>query len=184
MEKIYTDVKRKIAQLSVQESPNPYLDRKNKLQSKYLVQLDKTIKEYPAYKADLENDYNKQLSLLNGISKQLDILQTEVNENTRRLESKIELGDLEIQKLKQTERNLKHSTSMENLDATAKQMLTDHATNYNRQQLLFWIKLGVVLFIVADCIHNKKYELLGSLFGLTLVVWIFYSLYLRYTSRG
>ena len=183
MEKIHTDVQRKIDRLSIQE-PNPYLDRKNKLQREYFIQLDKTIKEYPAYKADLENDYNQQLSLLNGISKQLDMLQSDIKNHTRRLERKIEMGDLEIRKLKQVERNLQQFTSMENLDATSKQMLPDHVTYYHRQQLLFWIKLGVVLLILADFIHDEKYILVGILVVMTLVFGFFYFLHQRYTSRG
>jgi hypothetical protein len=183
MEKLYKDVQSKIDRLSVEE-PNPYVERKNKLQREYFVQLDKTIKEYPSYKADLDNDYNRQLSLLNGISKQLDQLQTEVKEHTRRLEGRIELGDLEIQKLKRVESNLKQFTSMENLDATSKQMLTDHVTNYNRQQLLFWIKLGVVAFIAVDCLNDGKYTQLGIMVVMTLVGGFLYFLYMRYYSRG
>ena len=182
MEKIYTEVQHKIDRLSIQET-KPYI-RKNTLQQEYAVQLDKTIKEYPAYKANLENDYNHQLSVLNGISKQLEILKKETEEDTRRLERKIEIGDLEIQKYKTIERNLKQFTSVENLDATSRQMLGDHVTQYNRQQLLFWIKLGVVLFIIADCLHEKKYTLVGILVGMTLGVGLFYFLYKRYTSRG
>ena len=183
MEKIYTEVQRKIDRLSIQES-NPYLERKTKLQQEYVVQLDDTIKEYPAYKANLDNDYNHQLSVLNGISKQLELLQTDVKVHTRRLERKIEIGDLEIQKYKTVERNLQQFTSVENLDATSKQMLADHVTKYNRQQLLFWIKLGVVAFIIADCIHEKKKTFAGILAVMTLVFGFFYFLYQRYTSRG
>ena len=183
MEQLYRDIQRKIDRSSVQES-NPYMDRKNKLQREYLERLDKTIKEYPSYEADLENDYNRQLSLLNGITKQLDDLHKDIKDHTRRLESEIETKDRKIQRLKQSESNLKQTTSIENLDATSKQMLADHVTKYNRQQLLFWIKLGVIAFIITDFIHDKQYTLIGILVLMTLVFGWLYFLYQRYTSRG
>lgn len=183
MEKIYTDLERKITRLSVQE-PNPYLDRKNKLAQEYVTQLDKVIKEYPPYKAEVENDYNQQLSILNGISKQLGILQNDIKENTRRLERNVDSGDLEIQKYKNVERNLQQFTSVENLDATSRQMLADHVSKYNRQKLLFWIKLGIIAFLLVDSIHDKNYDRVKLLVGMTLVFGLIHSIYVRYTSRG
>jgi len=183
MAQLYKKVQAKIKRLEVQE-PNPYVDRKNKFQREYLIRLDKVVKEYPAYKAGLPNDYDQQLSLLNGISKDIRTMLSEIKETTRRFERKVDIGDLDIQKLKTVERNLQHFTSIEDLDVTSKQMLADHVTMYNQQQLLFWIKLGVIAFLMVDSFHEKEYARIGLLCGMTLVFGILYLIYQRYTSRG
>jgi ribosomal protein S15P/S13E len=183
MEKMYSDVQRKIKSLNVQE-PNPYFDRKLELHKKYLDQLDKVVEEYPAYKAEAPNHYDQQLSLLNGITKQIGMLKKEVKEKTGRFERSVNMGDVDIQKLKKVEANLQKFTSRDDLDLTSKRMLEDHIHEYNRQKLLFWIKLGVVILLIIDLLHEEEYTKTGILVGVTLVFSVIYMLYKRYTSRG
>ena len=183
MEKMYNAVQRKIKSLTVQE-PNLYFERKNKLQREYLARLDKVVKAYPAYKAEVSNDYMNELSILNGITKELGTLQSEIKDKTLRFERSVDMGDMDIKKLKQVESNLQKVTSLEDLDLTSKRMLQDITTEYNNQKLLFWLKLGVVAFILVDTIHNKEYKRAGLVVGVTLVLTLLYSLYSSYTSRG
>lgn len=183
MEKIYNEVQRKIKSLTVQE-PNPYFERKVRLHKKYMGQLDKVVQAYPAYKAEVPNDYDHQLSLLNGITKQIGILQKEVKEKTTRFERSVDMGDVDIQKLKKVEANLQKFTSLDELDLTSKRMLEDHIHQYNQQKLLFWIKLGVVILLIIDLFHEGEYKRTGILVGITLLFSFIYMLYSRYTSRG
>jgi hypothetical protein len=183
MEKIYNEVQSKIKSLTVQE-PNPYFERKLRLHKKYVDQLDKVVQAYPAYKADVPNDYDQQLSLLNGITKQINMLEKDIKEKTRRFERSVDMGDVDIQKLKKVEANLQKFTSLDNLDLTSKRMLEDHIHEYNKQKLLFWIKLGVVLLLIIDLSHEGEYKRTGLLIVVTLVFSLIYVLYSRYTSRG
>lgn len=183
MEKMYNDVQRKIKSLTIQE-PNPYFERKMRLHKKYMVQLDKVVHAYPAYKAGIPNDYDHQLSLLNGITKQIGILQKEIKEKTQRFERNVDMGDIDIQKLKKVEANLQTFTSMEDLDMTSKRMLEDHIDQYNQQKLLFWIKVGVIAVLLVDMVHRAKYMQMGILVGVTFVLSLLYIGYARYTSRG
>jgi predicted RND superfamily exporter protein len=183
MEKIYNEVQRKIKSLTVQE-PNPYFERKLRLHKKYVDQLDKVVQEYPAYKAEVPNDYDHQLSLLNGITKQIGMLQKEVKEKTSRFERSVDMGDVDIQKYKKVEANLQKFTSRDDLDLTSKRMLEDHIHEYNQQKLMFWIKFGVVLLLIIDLFHEREYKRTGILVGATIVFSLIYMLYARYTSRG
>jgi hypothetical protein len=183
MEKMYNAVQRKIKNLTTQE-PNPYFERKLKLHDKYLTQLDQVVQAYPAYKAELSNDYIQELSILNGITKEIGILEVEVKDKTKRFERSVDMGDMDIQKLKQVEANLQKFTSVEDLDLTSKKMLNDITTDYNRQKLLFWLKLGVIALIVMDTIHHKEYIRLGLLVVVTIGLTLLYSMYKWYTSPG
>lgn len=183
MENMYSAVQRKIKSLTVQE-PNPYVDRKLRLHKKYSIQLDKVVQEYPAYKAEAPNDYDHQLSLLNGVTKQIDMLQKEVKEKTSRFERSVDMGDVDIQKLKKVETNLQKFTSLDGLDLTSKRMLEDHIHQYNQQKLVFWIKLGVVILLLIDLFSEGEYMRMGILTGVTLVSSFLYMIYSRYTSRG
>jgi hypothetical protein len=183
MEKMYDAVQRKIKSLTIQE-PNPYFERKMRLHKKYMVQLDKVVQAYPGYKAGISNDYDHQLSLLNGITKQIGALQKEVKEKTQRFERSVDMGDIDIQKLKKVEANLKTFTSMDDLDLTSKRMLEDHTVQYNQQKLLFWIKLGIIVVLSIELIRKAKYRQLGLLIGVTLLLSLLYLGYLKYTSRG
>ena len=183
MEKIYNEVQHKIKSLTIQE-PNPYFERKLRLHKKYMDQLDKVVQAYPAYKAEVPNDYDQQLSLLNGITKQIGMLEKEVKEKTSRFERSVDMGDVDIQKYKKVEANLQKFTSMDDLDLTSKRMLEDHIHQYNQQKLVFWIKLGVVMLLIIDLFHEREYKRTGILVGATVVFSVIYMLYSRYTSRG
>jgi hypothetical protein len=183
MEDMYKEVQRKIQSLTTQE-PNPYFDRKLELNQKYIAQLDKVIQAYPAYKAGIPNDYDHQLSLLNGITKKIDLLQKEVKEKTLRFERSVDMGDLEIEKLKKVEINLKKFTSFDELDLTSKRMLEDHLSQYENQKWLFWLKFGVVVVLLIDLLYKKNYKQCGIWLGITFLLSVLYIGYLRYTSRG
>lgn len=181
MEKIYAGLQRKINNLTTQE-PNIFYERKNALHKEYIAQLDKTMKSYPAYKAESPNDYMKQLSLLNGITKKITKVQTELTDKIKIFERNVSMGDVDINKLKIVEENLQKYTSFDNLDATSKKMLADSIVQYNRQRLLFWIKLGIIALIVLDSIKTRDAKGMLIVGGATTVLSIGYSYY--QTSKG
>jgi len=183
MEKIYAGLQRKINNLTTQE-PNHFYDRKNALNKEYIAQLDKTIQSYPAYKSDTPNDYMKQLSLLNGITKKINKVQTELTGKINLFERNVSMGDVDIKKLKIVEENLQKYTSFDNLDATSKKMLADSISQYNRQRLLFWIKMGIIVLIVIDAIKTRNTKPMLIVGGATIVLSIIYIYYKTYTSKG
>ena len=71
---MYKEVQHKINGITTQE-PNPYAYRNLELNRAYITQLDKVVQAYPAYKAGIPNDYDHQLSMLNGITKKMGIIQ-------------------------------------------------------------------------------------------------------------
>jgi hypothetical protein len=183
MEKIYAGLQRKINNLTTQE-PNHFYDRKNALHKEYITQLDKTMNSYPAYKAETPNDYMKQLSLLNGITKKITRVQSELTGKINLFERNVSMGDVDIKKLKTVEENLQKYTSFDNLDATSKKMLADSISQYNRQRLLFWIKLGIISLIVVDAIKTRDTKNMLIVCGATTILSIGYIYYKTSTSKG
>jgi hypothetical protein len=180
MEKMYKAIQQKITTIE----PNQFDSKKNTLHKEYMNQLDKTIKTYPDYKAEITDDYVKQLSLLNGITKKIKNLQTEINDKVTLFQRKVALGDTDIQKLKKVETNLKTYTSFEMLDATSKQMLSDSIVMYNRQRVLFWIKIGFILLILLYSVqHNESKKIVIVCMG-TFALSLISLVYLAYTSHG
>lgn len=179
---MYAAVQRKLNNLTVQE-PNLFEKRKEVLHKEYMVQLDKTITAYPSYKTEVSNDYTKQLSLLNGITKKINALQSDINGKVQLFERNVNSGDIDIQKLKRVEQNLQTYTSVDDLDATSKRMLSDSISQYNQQRLLFWIKIGFILLIILDSFHLNKRELLFTCIS-TIIISILYLMYSAYTSHG
>jgi hypothetical protein len=168
--------------MSVQTiEPNTFESKKNVLHKEYVNQLDKTIKTYPSYKAEISDDYVKQVSLLNGITKKIKNLQTEIDGKVSLFQRKVTVGDVEIQKLKTVKHNLQEYTSFELLDVTSKRMLSDSILLYNRQRVLFWIKIGFILLIIIDSVQNKKEWLVKS-FMISFVLSLVW-LYLFYKSH-
>lgn len=164
--------------------PNTFHESKNELRKEYLAQLDKVMQAYPNYKADLPNDYDKQLSLLNGILKKTERLQSDIDEKIKVFERKIQFDDVEIEKLKKVNTNLQKYTSFEDLDATSKRMLADSIEEYNTKRLLFWIKFSIILIIVIKCVNDYETRELGMITGITVVLGCIYILYKKYTSKG
>ena len=175
MEKMYNAIK-----LTTIE-PNQFDSKKNVLHKEYVNQLDKTIKTYPAYKAEISDDYVKQVSLLNGITKKIKNLQNEIDGKVSLFQRKVTTGDVEIQKLKTVKHNLQEYTSFELLDVTSKQMLSDSILLYNRQRVLFWIKIGFILLIVIDSIKDHKEWIIKSC--MIAFVLSLFRLYLFYKAQ-
>jgi len=134
-----------------------YDKKKYKLHQLYLQQLDKTMKQYPAYKVGEQNTYTTELSLLNGISKQIDELHQSIQEKMTSTSRTIQHSDTIIRQIKKIETNLTNYTSMDDLDMTSKQMLADAQQEYHDQKILFFIKGAVALLIVMHFISTKKY---------------------------
>ncbi len=183
MEKMYNAVQRKLKQLTTQE-PNIFYEKKSKLNAQYMDQLDKVIKEYPAYMAETTNDYMKQLSLLNGITKKTKEMESDLQNKITLFERNVDMGDVEIKNLKTVDYNLKKYTSFDDLDITSKKMLADSIDQYNQKRVLLWIKIGVILLIVADNIKYKEYKQLAITTGITLLLSVSISLYNSFTSKG
>lgn len=134
-----------------------YDEKKYKLHNLYLEQLDKTMKQYPPYKVGEPNTYTRELSLLNGISKQIDELHETIKEELSSITRMIQGSDTAIRQIETIETNLSNYTTAEALDVTSRQLLADAEEEYNTQKILFFIKLAVVLFIMIHFIRQKKY---------------------------
>lgn len=152
-----------------------YEEKKYKLHNLYLEQLDKTMKQYPAYKVGEANTYTKELSLLNGISKQIDDLHAEIKEDLSSISRMIQGSDTAIRQIETIETNLSNYTNAEALDVTSKQLLVDAEEEYNRQKTLFFIKLAVAILIIIHLIRQKKY--------IFLVIFVILALILAFISN-
>ncbi len=171
------------SKLNVTLEPNLFDSKKDVLHKEYVAQLDATVKTYPDYKAEITDEYTTQLSLLNGIAEKIKDLQSEIDEKISLFQRKIESGDLYIKQLKTVRSNLQDYTSFELLDVTSKQMLSDSILLYNRQRVLFWIKIGFILLILLSSYKQKKTELIITCM-LTVILSLIYKLYSYYTSHG
>ena len=116
-----------------------YDNQKYKLHNLYLQQLDKAMKQYPAYKVGQPNTYTTELSLLNGITKQIDDLHETIKEDLSSISRMIQGSDTAISQIETIETNLSNYTTAEALDVTSRQMLADAIEEYNEQKILFFI---------------------------------------------
>lgn len=153
-----------------------YNKKKYKLHQLYLQQLDKTMKQYPPYKVGETNTYTTELSLLNGISKQIGELHKTIQTNLDRKTRTIQQSDTVIRQIKKIETNLTNFTSMDELDVTSKQMLADSQQEYNDKKKLFFIKLAVFILIVSYLIYRQNYIVLGVCILLAFIISFFNNL--------
>jgi hypothetical protein len=155
-----------------------YDKKKYKLHQLYVEQLDKTMKQYPPYKVGEKNTYTRELSLLNGISKQIDELHQSIKNKMTSMSRMIQGSDAAIGQIKKIETNLTNYTSREQLDVTSRQMLADAEEEYNDQKILFFIKLAVFILIVLSFIKQKSYLLLIAFIVISLIFAFFSNLLL------
>jgi hypothetical protein len=169
------------------QDPDVFYSQKNKLHQAYVSQLNKTMKEYPSYKMETDNQYQEQLSLLNGISKKIKDLRTLVREKTTTANGYIQEGDAELKKLKKVERNLSNYTSYEKLDITSQQLLADAMQEYTQEKIVFYIKAIVIFFLLYLLYQRIKYgswiETIATVAG-AIVLFLVISLYRYFTSKG
>ena len=152
--------------------------KKYKLHQLYVQQLDKTMKQYPPYKVGEKNTYTRDLSLLNGISKQINELHQSIQNKMASMSRMIQGSDAAIGQIKKIETNLTNYTSREQLDVTSRQMLADAEEEYNDQKILFFIKLAVFILIVLSFIKQKSYLLLIAFIVISLIFAFFSNLLL------
>ncbi len=148
--------------------------KKYKLHQLYVQQLDKAMKQYPPYKVGEKNTYTRDLSLLNGISKQINELHQSIQNKMTSMSRMIQGSDAAIGQIKKIETNLYNFTTMERLDVTSRQMLEDAEEEYNDQKTLFFIKLAVFLLITISFIKQKSY-LLWMAFIIGSLILAFFS---------
>lgn len=148
--------------------------KKYKLHQLYVQQLDKTMKQYPPYKVGEKNTYTRDLSLLNGISKQINELHQSIQNKMTSMSRMIQGSDSAILQIKKIETNLYNFTTMERLDVTSRQMLADAEEEYNDQKTLFFIKLAVFILITISFIKQKSY-LLWMAFIIGSLILAFFS---------
>ena len=154
-----------------------YNEQQTTLDEQFLAQLDKTMDEYPPYNIGQNDAYPSDLSILNGITQQLTTLQTTINQANVNLERNIQYKSSEIEKYKTIEQNLKNVTSIDDLDATSKQMLADSVSEYRQYTIVFWIKFLFILVIVADLVRYKRMDRAIIILGLSLAMTIVYVVY-------
>lgn len=148
--------------------------KKYKLHQLYVQQLDKTMKQYPPYKVGEKNTYTRDISLLNGISKQINELHQSIQNKMTSMSRMIQGSDAAILQIKKIETNLYNFTTMERLDVTSRQMLADAEEEYNDQKILFFIKLAVFILITISFIKQQSY-LLWMAFILGSLILAFFS---------
>jgi len=169
------------------QDPDVFYSQKNKLHQAYVTQLNKTMKEYPSYRMEMDNKYTEQLSLLNGITKKIKDLQILIKEKISTANRHIQKGDVEIKKLKKVERNLSNYTTYEELDITSQQLLEDAMQEYTQEKIIFYIKAVVVLLLFYVLYQRIK---IGSwietilTITITIILFLSVSLYRYFTSKG
>jgi hypothetical protein len=159
--------------------PELFYSQKNKLHDEYVAQLTKTMAEYPSYKLSQTSKYAEELSILNGITADIDKLKDNVNEHTVNANNIIEQGDTDLQNLKNIESNLAGYTSYEELDITSKQLLSDATQDYAKHKIIFYIKGMLILILLYKLIGSSR---LQHVLALTIVLYCIVSLYLYFTN--
>ena len=164
-----------------------FYSQKNKLHSDYVDQLNKTMKEYPSFQMRIENQYADELSKLNGITKNLQSLQTVVDDKTIEVDRLIQQGDVDIRKSKKIYRNLSNYTSYEELDITSKRLLNDMKQEYTKEKIVYYIK-AIVLFFLCYLLYQRikvgsSIETIGVI-GISIVLFLIATIYQFYTSTN
>ena len=169
--------------------PELFYSQKNKLHDEYVAQLTKTMAEYPSYKLSQTSKYTEELSILNGITDEIDKLKDTINEHTVNANNIIEQGDIDVQNLNNVESNLAGYTSYEDitskqlkyeeLDITSKQLLSDATQDYAKYKLIFYIKGILILILLYKLIGSSR---LQHVLALTIVLYCIVSLYLYFTN--
>jgi hypothetical protein len=164
-----------------------FYSQKNKLHGDYVAQLNKTMKEYPSFQLGTENKYSDELSKLNGITKEIQNLQTVVSEKTIEVDRLIQQGDVDIRKSKTIENNLSNYTSYEALDITSKRLLKDAKQEYTKEKIVFYIKAIVILFLCYLLYQRIKVrswiETIGVI-GISIVLFLIFTIYRYYTATS
>ena len=160
-----------------------YDKKKYKLHKLYVKQLDKTMKQYPPYKVGEENTYTRELSLLNGITKQINELHKNIQEKLSSMSRMIQSSDTAIRQIKKIQTNLSNFTSMDQLDVTSRQMLEDAQEEYDSQRTLFFLKLAVVLLIIFSLVKQQNYKVLGLCVLAALILSFFSNILIDMNSR-
>jgi len=153
------------------------------LHQRYIEQLDKTMDQYPPYKVGEPNSYTRELSLLNGITKDISDLQTTIVEKTKSMSRVIQSSDTAINQIKQIEKNLLNYTGMDDLDITSKQMLEDSKEEYSEYRIIFFVKLAVAILILINLVYIKKYILVAVFIILSFALAFLSNILLDMTSR-
>jgi len=157
-------------------------EKQNFLDEKFKLQLDKTMDDYPTYKINKNDQYPTELALLNGTTKKIKELQSKINIKNINLERSIKYEGSEIEKYKIIEKNLENMTSIEDLDATSKQMLADSVSEYRQYTIVFWIKVIFILAIVADLVRYKRKDRTFFIIGIFLLIYFIYVVY-KYVKK-
>ena len=152
-------------------------DKSIEMNKQFKNQLDKTMEVYPEYKIDKETTYPTKLGILNGITKKLKELQATIQKKNLNLERNIKYQSSEIEKYKEIEKNLKNVTSIEDLDATSKQMLADSVSEYRQSTIVFWIYVILILMVTSDILKYKRYQRGMILLGLSVLLFMIYVVY-------
>ena len=164
-----------------------FYSQKNKLHNDYVDQLNKTMKEYPSFQMGTENKYADELSKLNGITKNLQSLQTVVSDKTTEVDRLIQQGDSDIRKSKKIYRNLSNYTTYEELDITSKRLLNDAKQEYTKEKIVFYIKAVVILllcYLLYQRIKLRSWIETIGVVGITVLLFLIATIYRFYTSTN
>jgi len=160
--------------MDVNKSSKELTKQSIELDKQFKKQLDKTIEVYPAYQIDKDTSYPTKLSILNGMTKNLTQIQTIINKKILILERNIKYQSTEIEKYKEIEKNLRNATSVDDLDATSQQMLSDSVSEYRQSTIVFWMKVILILIIISDIIKYKRSQQTMIILGLFVILLILY----------
>jgi hypothetical protein len=145
--------------------------------AKFTSQLNDTIEVYPNYQIDKDTTYPTKLSILNGITKKINFLQSLIDKKNVNLERNISFQGAEIEKYKEIEKNLENVTSIKDLDATSKKMLSDSVEEYRNYTIEFWIKVIAILIVTSTIVRTKQYRQGLFLLGLSVALLFIYMMY-------
>jgi hypothetical protein len=159
-----------------------YKEKQTFLDKKFKLQLDKTMDDYPNYQIGRNDTYPSELASMNGTTKKIQELQSVINKKNIFLERNIKIESSEIEKYKKIKKNLENMTSIEDLDATSKQMLADSISEYRQYTIVFWIKVIFILAIIADLVRYKRKDRAFFIVGIFTVIYFIYVVY-KYVKK-
>jgi len=165
--------------MSQTTQPEIFYSQKNNLHNKYILQLNKTMAEYPSYKLNDTSTYADELSILDGFTSDIDELIETVRQHTINANNVIEQGDIDLQNLKNVESNLNEYTTYEELDITSKQLLSDATQDYAKHKIIFYIKGMLILILLYKLIGSGRFQ---HVLALTIVLYCIVNLYLYFTK--
>jgi len=184
IEKMYNDTEQKMKQLTNLEE-NTFMKQIFKEDKLYYAQLIKVIQLYPSSKMTESGIiYTTKLGVLNGHTKNIQTINSTIEDRIKRFENSLKDSDREIKNLREMLSNLEKSNgNLEELDLTSRRLLNDYINIYAIQRWMLWIKVMVVGFLsymlFSDAMKHRELIIYVILWGVCIILLYVIS-YFRY----